>query len=72
MTDVLVTLDRFEDSQGVLLLPDGQELSVERSALPAEAHEGSQLYLALALSPETEAAKRAQARELLSAILRGK
>jgi hypothetical protein len=66
---VVVTIDRFEGTQAVLVLPDGQTFSLEREELPVEAHEGAQFYLELNDNPAGEGAARDQARDLLNGIL---
>jgi hypothetical protein len=71
-TNVLnATIDRFEGDKAVLRFEDGQELVVERNLLPAQAHEGAQLFLELKNS-NLESDKQAEAKRLLMEILQGK
>jgi hypothetical protein len=70
--DILsATIDRFEGDKAVLRFEDGQELVLERSSLPAQTHEGTQLFLELK-SSNLESNKQIEAKHLLMEILQGK
>jgi hypothetical protein len=65
------TIDRFEGDKAVLRFEDGQELVLERNLLPAQTHEGAQLFLELK-NNNLESDKQAEAKRLLMEILQGK
>ncbi|MEK7606989.1 MAG: DUF3006 domain-containing protein [Patescibacteria group bacterium] len=65
-----VVLDRFESDYAVLRVKDAKEILWPRRALPADAREGSVLYLQALSNKEKEAEREAIAKTLLNEVLK--
>ena len=63
------TLDRFEETLGVLRFEGGQELAVPKEELPKDVKEGSSLFLLISQSLSEEEAREKLAKSILNEIL---
>jgi hypothetical protein len=70
MLPLFVTIDRFENDKAVLILPDGQQLVIERRFVPALAKEGDCLAVNFKSSDKKTAEREKKVSQLLSKIFK--
>jgi hypothetical protein len=65
------TVDRFEGTQAVLMLDDGQELVWPIKNLPDDAKEGTSVRVVLSTSATDEEERKKTAKTMLNEIFQG-
>lgn len=70
MKQLLATIDRFEGSKAVLILPDNQYLIIECNLLNDNAAEGDILAVEFSLNSKAGNKKRIKVRRLINQIFR--
>lgn len=68
-TSIKARLDRMEDHHGVVITEDNQKILVAKERLPANIHEGDDLWIHIETTTMREEERRKMAKALLDEIL---